>query len=61
MGETSSEVGVCGNKPSVRVRRSGEMNLSPEMFRAGICSAAPVWGGGEGAGGEEEGEVEGKA
>lgn len=56
MGETSSEVGICGNKPSVRVRCSGEMNPSPEMFRAGICSIAPVCGEGE-----EEGEVEGKA
>lgn len=50
-GETSSEVGVCGNKPS-RVRRSGEMNPSPEMFGAGICNTAPVCGEGE-----EEAEV----
>lgn len=56
MGETSSEVGVCGNKPSVRVRHSGEMNPSPEMFGAGICNAAPVCGEGE-----EEAEVEGRA
>lgn len=56
MGETSSEVGVRGNKPSVRVRCSGEMSPSPETFRAGVCSTASVCGERE-----EEGEVEGKA